>query len=63
MRSNTLYTAGSIVALLVLLTMFFSIRPEGFLRRGEAAATQAEVEAAGAAVPAAIPRPPPARCG
>lgn len=45
-----LYTAGSIVALLVVLTIFFSIRPEGFLRRGEAAVTQAEVEAAGAAV-------------
>ena len=50
MRSKILYTAGSIVALLVVLTIFFSIRPEGFLRRGEAAVTQAEVEAAGAAV-------------
>ena len=34
----------------VVLTIFFSIRPEGFLRRGEDAVTQAEVEAAGAAV-------------
>lgn len=50
MRSRILYTAGSIVILLVVLTIFFSIRPEGFLRRGEAAVTQAEVEAAGAAV-------------
>lgn len=50
MRSKILYTAGSIAALLVVLTIFFSIRPEGFLRRGEAAVTQAEVEAAGAAV-------------
>ena len=50
MRSRILYTAGSIAALLVVLTIFFSIRPEGFLRRGEAAVTQAEVEAAGAAV-------------
>ena len=45
-----LYTASSIVALLVVLTIFFSIRPEGFLRRGETAVIQAEVEAAGAAV-------------
>ena len=45
-----LYTAVSIVALLVVLTIFFSIRPEGFLCRNEAAVTQAEVEAAGAAV-------------
>ena len=50
MRSKILYTAGSIAALLVVLTIFFSIRPEGFLRRGEAALTQAEVEAADAAV-------------
>ena len=50
MRSKILYTAGSIAALLVVLRIFFSIRPEGFLRRGEAAVTQAEVEAAGAAV-------------
>ena len=50
MRSKIFYTAGSIVALLVVLTIFFSIRPEGLLRRGEAAVTQAEVEAAGAAV-------------
>lgn len=50
MRSKILYTAGSIVALLVVLTIFFSIRPEGFLRRNEAAVTQAEVEATGAAV-------------
>lgn len=50
MRSKILYTAGSIVALLVVLTIFFSIRPEGFLRRNEATVTQAEVEAAGAAV-------------
>ena len=50
MRSRILYTAGSITALLVVLTIFFFIRPEGFLRRGEVAVTQAEVEAAGAAV-------------
>ena len=50
MCSKILSTAGSIVALLVVLTIFFSIRPEGFLRRDEAAVTQAEVEAAGAAV-------------
>jgi hypothetical protein len=50
MRSRILYTVGSIVALLVVLMIFFSIRPEGFLRRGEAAVTLAEVEAAGAAV-------------
>ena len=50
MRSKILYTAGSIVALLVVLTIFFSIRPEGFLRRNEAAVTKAEIEAAGAAV-------------
>ncbi len=50
MRSKILYTAGSIVALLAVLTIFFSIRPEGFLHRGEAAVTQADVEAAGAAV-------------
>jgi len=50
MHSKILYTAGSIVALLVVLTIFFSIRPEGFLRRGEAAVTQAEVEAAGVTV-------------
>ena len=50
MRSKIFYTAGSIVALLVVLTIFFSIRPEGLLRRGEAAVTQAEVEAAGVAV-------------
>ena len=46
MRSRILYTVGSIVALLVVLMIFFSIRPEGFLRRGEAAVTLAEVEAA-----------------
>ena len=40
MRSKILYTAGSIAALLVVLTIFFSIRPEGFLRRGEAALTR-----------------------
>lgn len=50
MRSKILYTPVSIVALLVVLTIFFSIRPEEFLRRNEAAVTQAEVEAAGAAV-------------
>ena len=50
MRSKILYTAVSIVALLVVLTIFFSIRPEGFLRRNEAAVTQAKVEAAGVAV-------------
>ena len=50
MRSKILYTAGSIAALLVVLTIFFSIRPEGFLRRNEAAVTKAQVEAAGAAV-------------
>lgn len=49
MRLKILYTAGSIVALLVVLTIFFSIRPEGFLRRGETAVPQAEVKAAGAA--------------
>ena len=50
MRSKIFYTAGSIAALLVVLTIFFSIRPEGFLRRNEAAVTKAQVEAAGAAV-------------
>ena len=50
MHSKILNTIGSIAALLVVLTIFFSIRPEGFLRRNEAAVTQAEVEAAGAAV-------------
>lgn len=50
MCSKIFSTAGSIVALLVVLTIFFSIRPEGFLRRDEAAVTQAEVEAAGAVV-------------
>ncbi len=50
MRSKILNTIGSIAALLAVLTFFFSIRPEGFLRRNEAAVTQAEVEAAGAAV-------------
>ena len=50
MRSKILYTVGSIAALLVVLTIFFSIRPEGFLRRNEAAVTKAEIEAAGAAV-------------
>lgn len=50
MRSKILNTIGSIAALLAVLTVFFSIRPEGFLRRNEAAVTQAEVEAAGAAV-------------
>ena len=50
MRSKILYTAGSIIALLVMLTIFFSIRPEGFLRRNEPPVTQTEVDAAGAAV-------------
>ena len=50
MHSKILYTAGSIIALLVMLTIFFSIRPEGFLRRNEPPVTQAEVDAAGAAV-------------
>ena len=50
MRSKILNTIGSIAALLAVLTVFFSIRPEGFLRRNEAAVTQAEVEAAGSAV-------------
>ena len=50
MRSKIINTIGSIAALLLVLTIFFSIRPEGFLRRNEAAVTQAEVEAAGAAV-------------
>ena len=50
MRSKILYTAGSIAALLVVLTIFFSIRLEGFIRRNEAAVTKAEIEAAGAAV-------------
>ena len=50
MRSKILYTACSIIALLVMLTIFFSIRPEGFLRRNEPPVTQAEVDAAGAAV-------------
>lgn len=45
MRPRILYTAGSIVALLVVLAIFFSIRLEGFLRRGEDAVTQAEVGA------------------
>ena len=50
MRSKIINTIGSIAALLVVLTVFFSIRPEGFLRRNEAAVTKAQVEAAGAAV-------------
>ena len=50
MRSKIFCTAGSIAALLVVLTIFFSIRPEGFLRRNEAAVMKAQVEAAGAAV-------------
>ena len=50
MRSKIINTIGSIAALLAVLTVFFSIRPETFLRRNEAAMTQAEVEAAGAAV-------------
>ena len=50
MRSKILYTDGSIAALLVVLTIFFSIRLEGFIRRNEAAVTKAQVEAAGAAV-------------
>ena len=45
MRSKILNTIGSIAALLAVLTVFFSIRPEGFLRRNEAAVTQAEVNA------------------
>ena len=45
MHSKILYTAGSIIALLVMLTIFFSIRPEGFLRRNEPPVTQAEVDA------------------
>lgn len=50
MRSKVLYTMSSIIALLVMLTIFFSIRPEGFLRRNEPPVTQVEVDAAGAAV-------------
>ena len=48
MRAKILYTAGSIAALLVVLTIFFSIRPDGFLRRNEVAVSQAEVETTGA---------------
>lgn len=48
MRSNIRYTISSIIALLVILTIFFFICLEGFLRRGEAAVSRAEVEAAGA---------------
>lgn len=50
MRSKIINTIGSIATLLAVLTVFFSIHPEGFLRRNEAAVTQAEVEAAGVAV-------------
>lgn len=50
MRSKIIHTIGSIAALLAVLTIFFSIRPEGFLRRNEAAVTKTEIEAAGAAV-------------
>ena len=50
MRSKIINTIGSIAALLAVLTVFFSIRPDAFLRRNDAAVTQAEVEAAGAAV-------------
>jgi len=35
MRSKILYTAGSIIALLVMLTILFSIHPKGFLRRND----------------------------
>lgn len=48
MYSKFLGTIGSIIALLAILMIFFSIRPEGFLRRDEAAVTQTEVETAGA---------------
>lgn len=48
MHPKFLATIGSIIALLAILMIFFSIRPEGFLRRDEAAVTQTEVEAAGA---------------
>lgn len=47
MHSKFLYMVGSIIGLLLILTVFFQIRPEAFLRRDEVAVTQTEVEATG----------------
>lgn len=42
MRSKIFYSTGAVIAMLAVLTVFFSIRPENFLRQSEPAVSQAE---------------------
>ena len=49
MFPKVLYSVISVIGLLLILVVFFQIRPEDFLRRNEVAVTQTEVETVGAA--------------
>ena len=49
MFPKVLYSVISVIGLLLILVVFFQIRPEDFLRRNEVAVTQTEAETVGAA--------------